>query len=152
MIRLKTASLIAASCKIGAIIATDDEDVWDTWFKFGHSIGMTFQIQDDILDLYANLDDLGKDIASDIFNEKNSILTILARENNIDISYTDDKDKNEFIEYCRTILDNSGVKEKAQSLKSTHQDQTIEILNSIPESSMKSILVELVDNLYSRTN
>ncbi len=79
MIALKTAVLIAASAKIGAIAggasAADAEKMYD----FGYHLGMAFQIQDDLLDAYGNADNFGKTIGNDIVTNKKTFLLTAAQ-------------------------------------------------------------------------
>jgi len=145
MIGLKTACLLGASAKIGAIIATDDKDVWDHYYQFGFNLGLAFQVQDDILDLFAQLDDLGKDIGSDIFNEKNSILTIYAREQNILPKYNGE-DKATFISECKSLFISKGILEKSTALK---EEYTQRAINHI-DAQNSPLFMELVEKLNSR--
>lgn len=62
----KTAGLIAASCRIGAIIANASPDRQTALFRFGQHIGIAFQLVDDTLDYVANGDRLGKDLGQDL--------------------------------------------------------------------------------------
>ena len=61
MIELKTAVLIAASAKIGAIIGGADDKDSDLLYEFGRNLGLAFQIQDDLLDIYGDIKDFRKD-------------------------------------------------------------------------------------------
>jgi len=70
----KTAKLIAASLKMGAIIA-GEEKLEDTIYDFGLKLGLLFQIQDDILDVTQTDDEAGKTTNND--DNKNSFVTIL---------------------------------------------------------------------------
>ncbi|HIP21242.1 MAG TPA: polyprenyl synthetase family protein [Sulfurimonas sp.] len=70
----KTAKLIAASMKMGAIIVGRD-DVADTLYDFGIKLGLLFQIQDDILDVTQSSEEAGKLTNND--EDKNSFVTIL---------------------------------------------------------------------------
>lgn len=62
----KTASLLAASCRIGALVAGLPESHGDALANFGYSYGMAFQIVDDVLDLVSNEADMGKPTGHDI--------------------------------------------------------------------------------------
>jgi farnesyl diphosphate synthase len=73
----KTAKLIAASLKMGAIIV-GREDVADTLYEFGIELGLLFQIQDDILDVTQSSQEAGKLTNND--EDKNSFVTILGLE------------------------------------------------------------------------
>jgi octaprenyl-diphosphate synthase len=69
----KTAGLIAASCKIGAIIGNASEDQQDALFRFGKRIGIAFQVADDTLDYAANGDRLGKSLGQDLRQGKTTL-------------------------------------------------------------------------------
>ncbi|WP_167958835.1 polyprenyl synthetase family protein [Anaerosporobacter faecicola] len=76
----KTSALIEASMMIGAILAGATDQEVETIRKVGHSIGMAFQIQDDILDETSTLQILGKPIHSDEKNEKTTYVTLYGIE------------------------------------------------------------------------
>ncbi len=62
----KTAGLIAAACRMGAILADATEMQQDALFRFGQCIGIAFQVADDTLDYTANGDSLGKTLGQDL--------------------------------------------------------------------------------------
>jgi heptaprenyl diphosphate synthase len=62
----KTASLMATSCRIGALTAGADRDSVEALTRFGEAFGMTFQIWDDILDLISTDEELGKPAGHDL--------------------------------------------------------------------------------------
>ncbi|MDI3520827.1 MAG: geranylgeranyl diphosphate synthase, type [Anaerophaga sp.] len=76
MIRLKTAVLIGASMKIGGILGGGSLRDCSLLYKFGQDIGMAFQLQDDWLDVFGNQETFGKQIGSDILNNKKTFLLI----------------------------------------------------------------------------
>lgn len=78
MIRLKTSVLLASSLKIGAILGKADENDILNLYKFGESIGLAFQLQDDLLDVYGNPLVFGKSIGGDILCNKKTFLLINA--------------------------------------------------------------------------
>lgn len=65
-IKRKTALLIAASCQLGAVACGAPRSVYGPLRRYGHNIGMAFQITDDILDMIADQQQLGKPIGSDL--------------------------------------------------------------------------------------
>ena len=78
MIRLKTAVLIAAALKIGAITAgANDEDAKNI-YDFGINIGLAFQLRDDLLDAFGDQKVFGKPIGNDIVTNKKTYLYIMA--------------------------------------------------------------------------
>ena len=76
MIEYKTAVLIGASMKMGAIVAgastKDQNDIYD----FGKNLGLAFQIQDDYLDTFGDEEKFGKKIGGDILENKKTLLFI----------------------------------------------------------------------------
>jgi len=72
----KTASLLATACRIGAITGGLDRPIVDSLTEFGHSYGMAFQVVDDILDVVATSEQLGKPSGNDIL-EGNYTLPVL---------------------------------------------------------------------------
>jgi len=67
LISNKTASLIAATCQLGALASQDTEPAHvENLRKFGESLGIAFQIKDDLLDFYGNEKDMGKPIGKDL--------------------------------------------------------------------------------------
>jgi geranylgeranyl diphosphate synthase type II len=81
MIRLKTAVLLAASLKIGAIMGNAIDSDANKLYDFGINIGIAFQLKDDLLDVYGNPIDFGKNIGGDILCNKKTFLLIKALEN-----------------------------------------------------------------------
>ncbi len=80
MIRLKTAVLIAASLKIGAIAARAPKEEWQKIYDFGILIGLAFQLRDDFLDAFGDVDVFGKPIGNDIITNKKTFLYLKAYE------------------------------------------------------------------------
>jgi geranylgeranyl diphosphate synthase type II len=80
MIELKTAVLFAASAKIGAIIGGADDKDSDLLYEFGRNLGLAFQIQDDLLDIYGDIKVFGKIPGGDIISNKKTFLLVKALE------------------------------------------------------------------------
>lgn len=80
MIELKTAVLIAASLKIGAILGGSSQKDADDLYEFGRNMGLAFQLQDDLLDTYGDQALTGKKPGCDIVDNKKTFLMIRALE------------------------------------------------------------------------
>ncbi|MBP5742681.1 MAG: polyprenyl synthetase family protein [Paludibacteraceae bacterium] len=78
MIRLKTAVLLAASLKIGAMLAGADDDKAGSIYDFGINVGLAFQLMDDLLDVYGDPATFGKQVGGDIKERKKTFLLINA--------------------------------------------------------------------------
>jgi len=80
MIELKTAALLAASAKIGSIIGGADDKDSDLLYEFGRNLGLAFQIQDDLLDIYGDVKVFGKIVGGDIISNKKTFMLVKALE------------------------------------------------------------------------
>ena len=78
MIRLKTSVLLACAVKIGAILADASDDDVMNLYKFGEQLGLAFQLQDDLLDVYGDPKVFGKAIGGDITSNKKTYMLINA--------------------------------------------------------------------------
>lgn len=80
MIGLKTAVLLAASLKLGGLIAETNHANCNNLYEFGYNLGMAFQLQDDLLDTFGNTENFGKNIGGDIVSNKKTFLMLNAFE------------------------------------------------------------------------
>ena len=80
MIRLKTSVLMAACLKMGGILAGASESDLANLYAYGETMGMAFQLQDDMLDAYGDVEVFGKKIGGDIVCNKKTFLLIKAME------------------------------------------------------------------------
>lgn len=78
MIRLKTSVLLACAVKIGAILADAPTEDADNLYKFGEQMGLAFQLQDDLLDVYGDPEVFGKANGGDIVSNKKTYMLINA--------------------------------------------------------------------------
>ena len=76
----KTAALIRAACRMGALLANADDVKLQAAYTFGYEMGLAFQIIDDVLDATSTADVLGKPVGSDEENEKTTYVTLLGVE------------------------------------------------------------------------
>ena len=159
MINLKTAVLLAASLKIGAILANAAENDCDNLYKFGQNIGMAFQLQDDLLDAFGDTEKFGKNIGGDIVSNKKTYLLIKALElangkektellNWITVKEFDAKEK---ITSVKKIYNNLDIKELTEKQIIYYFNEAwkyFDLLNV--ESSKKEMLKEFVESFKSR--
>jgi geranylgeranyl diphosphate synthase type II len=80
MIRLKTAALIACSLKMGAWLADASDEDAERIYQFGINLGLAFQLQDDLLDVFADQKKFGKTLGGDIIANKKTYLLLKAME------------------------------------------------------------------------
>jgi len=159
MIRLKTAVLLAASLKIGAIIGGANEKDADYLYNFGINIGMLFQIKDDLLDTFGEEEKFGKKSGGDIVSNKKTYLFLkaieLAEGNDFKelISYFDgsDFDENEKISAVIEIYKRLKIDELANTEMDNYFNKAIENLNLISVvDENKKVLRSFAEKLMSR--
>ena len=73
----KTAALLVAACRMGAILGGGSEEAIDAAGRYGYYLGLAFQVVDDILDVTASAEELGKPVGSDDENAKNTYVSLL---------------------------------------------------------------------------
>ena len=123
MIELKTAVLIAASLKIGAILGGASQRDAEDLYEFGRYLGLAFQLQDDLLDTYGDSEVMGKNKGTDIVDNKKTFLMIQALEA-ASVSQKEELcewlsrkefDRGEKIKAVTTLFDTLKVKELAEN-------------------------------------
>ena len=75
---MKTSVLLACAMKMGAVLAGASDEDADHLYKYGEQIGLAFQLQDDLLDVYGNPAVFGKAIGGDITSNKKTYMLINA--------------------------------------------------------------------------
>jgi geranylgeranyl diphosphate synthase type II len=139
MVELKTAVLLAASLKIGAITGGADDVDADLLYEFGRNIGIAFQLQDDFLDVYANPLTFGKEMGNDIVSNKKTLLLIQAlklatgavRKELLHWLGTEDFDKKEKIRRIRIIYDQLHIDELSRERVKAYHDKALAMLDRL---------------------
>jgi octaprenyl-diphosphate synthase len=154
----KTASLLETCCSIGAMSATDNPEFIGAMKKFGHSLGMSFQIRDDILDYDGATNLIGKPIGGDI-KEKKITLPLIYSLNKVSKSEAsrirkilkNGNDKVKVKEVMQFVRENNGI-DYALTVAKKYSDQAKESLNIFPDSQTKLAMQALVDFVTERKN
>lgn len=92
MITLKTAVLLGASLKTGAMLAGSSKEDAEHIYEFGKNLGIAFQLKDDLLDVFGDEDKFGKQKGGDILSGKKTFLLITALKNS-DLKETEQLDQ-----------------------------------------------------------
>ncbi len=159
MIEYKTAVLVGAAMKMGAIVAETSEENKNLIYDFGLNLGIAFQLQDDYLDAFGNPETFGKQVGGDIIENKKTYLYLKALEFStpedreglshlFSIKPTDTTDK---ITSVKKIFEKTGASKATQEAISDYTFkafQTLEKLN-ISEDK-KAILKKFGENLMNR--
>lgn len=157
MIRLKTAVLLGTALNLGAIVAGASDKDKAALQVFGENIGIAFQIQDDILDLYADPLKFGKQVGGDVIANKKTLLHLTAvtkanREQLKIISQLQsENDISLKISRTKELFDHLEIKQECIYRMEAHYKLAIDALNSIHVSEKhKTPLLELAQFLITR--
>lgn len=158
MIRLKTSVLLATALQIGAYIAGANAAQQQALYEYGINIGLAFQIQDDILDVYGDPRTFGKAIGGDICCNKKTymLLTALQRaddETRAELEQwlqTQDKSA-EKIQAVTDIYTRTGAREVCETVMQLHTHEALSQLNALPQNDATEQLRKLAEKLVMRT-
>jgi len=157
MIRLKTSVLLGAALNLGAIVAKASTKEKESLRIFGENIGIAFQIQDDILDLYSDPTKFGKQVGGDVIANKKTLLHLTAvtkanREQLKIISQLQsENDISLKISRTKELFDHLEIKQECIYRMEAHYKLAIDALNSINVSEKhKTPLLELAQFLITR--
>ena len=161
MIRLKTSVLLGGALKIGALIGGAEMQDADLLNSFGEYLGIAFQLQDDILDVYGDPDKFGKLVGGDIISNKKTWLLIRALElasveqkNELDNWITfKDFDNSEKVTAVTKVYGELNIRQFAEQAMETFADKAFMALDAInlPEAQ-KQYLRNFADGLLVREN
>lgn len=160
MIRLKTAVLIGGSLEVGAIIGGASIEERSNLYSFGTNIGISFQLQDDWLDVYGDSETFGKAIGGDIINNKKTFLLINALNNLSDTSRKELEkwiNANEFnredkIAAVRNLYEEAGVGQKARKLMDKYYQSALAHLHLVKgNQDIKNELALFAHQLMERS-
>lgn len=159
MIRLKTSILLAACLKMGAILGGASEEDANLLYSFGEKLGLAFQLQDDLLDVYGDAKVFGKRIGGDIVCNKKTYMYIntclLASEEEKGVlakwaQYEGD-DVDAKIEAVKAVYDSVGIKGKAEAKIEELFNEAMSLLNKVSVSEdRKNVLREYALGLMNR--
>ena len=159
MIEYKTAVLVAAAMKMGAIVAETSKENADLIYDFGLNLGLAFQLQDDYLDAFGNPETFGKQVGGDIIENKKTYLYLKAIEFSSDeerkqlmhlfsIQPEDNADK---IASVKNIFNTSGASQATQKAIQEYTLKAFETLRNVSiDKERKDILRSFGENLMGR--
>jgi geranylgeranyl diphosphate synthase type II len=157
MIRLKTSVLLGCALEMGAIIANADEKDRKHLYDFGQHIGIAFQIQDDILDLYADPEKFGKQVGGDVISNKKTLLNLKAFEladsveKELLLELSVEKNHEIKVTKTRELYTLIGAREACEKAMREHYDIAMNALNTVKVTdSAKRPLIALADYLMQR--
>jgi len=156
IIKMKTAALIAACTACGTVSVTNDNEKIRIMKDLGENIGIAFQIRDDLFD-YQNNGFTGKPAGNDIKEKKITLPLIYAlkkvssseRKKILSIIRHSKKTSSEIDEVINFVVSNGGV-DYAASMMEKYRDKAFAILDTFPDSEIKSSMKEFITFTASR--
>ena len=159
MIEFKTAVLVAAAMKMGAIIAKTSKTNAKLIFEFGLNLGIAFQLQDDYLDAFGDPATFGKQVGGDIIENKKTFLflkamefsnaTLQARLLYLFTEYTDNVEAK--IEEVKQIFNESGASQATQDAIKEFTQNAFDTLDKMNiDADKKALLQSFGENLMQR--
>ncbi|MEO0433166.1 MAG: solanesyl diphosphate synthase [Cyanobacteria bacterium J06656_5] len=148
----KTASLIANSCKSVGVLSQTSDAMAESFYQYGRSLGLAFQIVDDILDFTGSEEVLGKPAGSDLLSGNLTAPVLYAMEETpyletlIEREFAQDGD---FDEAMALVKSSRGV-ERSRELAAQHVERAVENLAGLPQSEPKRALEALSSYVLSR--
>ena len=159
MIEYKTAVLVGASLKMGAIVAGASKQDQDSIYEFGRLLGIAFQLQDDYLDAFGDPESFGKQVGGDIIENKKTFLylTALARSERREALQLEHlysispKDASGKIEAVKALFEGSGAAELTKKEIVEYTEKAFAVLDglNIPQEK-KELLRKFGSSLMER--
>ena len=159
MIKCKTAVLVGASMKMGAIVAQTSAENANAIYDFGLNLGIAFQLQDDYLDAFGNPETFGKQVGGDIIENKKTYLYLKAIEfaspnekeqlrHLFSIQPSDNSDK---INSVKEIFNQTGASEATQNAIQHYTFKAFETLEKMNIGNDKKVILKAFgEKLMSR--
>lgn len=150
IISSKTAALFAAACEVGGMIAGMDLMLRQDLYQFGYSLGMMFQIRDDMLDYLAISSNSGKEKGTDFLEGKVTLPVILAYQKGCDTSFwkkhfaEETKNLDADLNTAVSILESNQIFESCSKIAQSYQEKALKSLNKLPKTVIWHDLKQLI--------
>jgi geranylgeranyl pyrophosphate synthase len=143
----KTASLFCTAAKTGAILSGASESVVETFHTYGHSLGMAFQIVDDILDFQGTESEVGKPVGSDLAQGVLTLPAILLQEkypqDNPIKELFENQGRKDSLEKAVEMINSSSVIDDSYATALEYCSQARKALEPLPDNVYRRSLMEL---------
>ncbi len=156
MIRQKTAVLLGFSLEMGAILAGAPKNECDLLYQVGVNLGLAFQLQDDLLDLYGG-EAFGKQVGGDVINKKKTILITKAleetdeKETLINLYNTSIEEQPDKVALVTSAFDKLKLAQEVKQLIASYEKKGNENVNSLKSTFSKSTITSFINALKERT-
>ncbi len=159
MITYKTAVLVAAAMKMGAIVAGTSEEAQNAIYEFGKNLGIAFQLQDDYLDVFGDPKTFGKQVGGDILENKKTFIylkaLVLSNDDNraklLNLYAEKEVDMDNKVEQVTQIFMESGAADITKKEIENYTIKAFNVLEQINISSEKKLMLkQFGENLMKR--
>ncbi|KAB1198759.1 MULTISPECIES: geranylfarnesyl diphosphate synthase [Haloferax] len=155
MVELKTAVLYGTAAAIPAVLMGADDDVVEALYQYGIESGSAFQIQDDVLDLTVPSEKLGKQRGSDLVENKETVISLHARQQGIDVDTLVEAETAEElteadVETAVAELEAAGSIDYAREMAEDLTEQAKARLEVLPDNESRALLSDIADYLITR--
>ena len=157
MINQKTASLIAASCELGAITTTNDKSDRKSTFEYGNNLGMAFQIKDDLFDFLGSENETGKDSGGDVKKNMITLPLIFCLENatrsekkKLKTLVGPKKKSSSNLREINDLISELGGFDYSKNKLQEFSDKAVAAIDDYDDSETKNSLIKLVEFNVSR--
>ena len=144
MIGKKTACFLGMCSELGAVLGGASEKEANNLYKFGYFLGLAFQIKDDYLEIFGNEESMGKSLGSDIDENKQTILTIVARKINMK-DWDSFLNKKRKLEEYKNYFESNGVKKEVENLIELNVEKALTGLSMVSDD--RSVQLDKYANL-----
>ncbi|SDZ85616.1 geranylgeranyl diphosphate synthase, type I [Haloplanus vescus] len=155
MVESKTAVLYGDAAATPAVLLGADDEAVDALYNYGIAAGSAFQIQDDVLDLTVPSEQLGKQRGSDLVENKETLITLHARQQGVDVDNLVDAETAETltddaVEAAVETLNEAGSIEYAREKARSLVEQSKADLEVLPDNEARNLLEDIAEYLISR--
>ena len=159
MIRLKTSVLLATALQIGGYIAGANEEQQEALYQFGINVGLGFQIQDDILDVWGDPETFGKAVGGDISCNKKTFVYLEAKRRLGDEAIGNElqqwysqvlEDNTTKIAAVKEIFELLDVRTACEKVVEDYTQKALALLNQLPQNAATEQLRQLANKLNTR--
>jgi len=160
MIEYKTAVLVAAALKMGAIVAGASDASQEQMYNYGLNLGIAFQLQDDYLDVFGDPETFGKQVGGDIIENKKTYLYLKALNSGSEVMSKElehlysiqPKETDSKVKAVRSIFEKTGADNATKGAISDYTAKAFEVLVDMDiEQEKIDLLRQFGKNLMNRT-
>jgi octaprenyl-diphosphate synthase len=150
----KTASLFATACQGGALVAAATKERVEALKEYGHSLGMAFQIVDDILDFVGDEEEMGKPIGSDLIQGTLTLPSLLLMDrhprNNPVRKLFDDPKRQEYLQQAVEMIRDSDIPQESYRMATGYAQRAEQALAALSRNPARRTLRDLIHYVLHR--